>query len=281
MIRLILDDAKPLIELALREDIGKGDITSDSIIPKDKRIEADVIAKESGIVCGLDIIRLVYKTIDPNLVFKKKLKDGEKVRIGQKIINIKGNARSILTGERIVLNFLSALSGTATTTRKYVDKIKKYKTKILDTRKTIPGFRILQKYAVSIGGAVNHRMGLYDMVLIKDNHIETNGGIKSAVESVKKKISKNIKIEVETETLKQVEEALESGADWIMLDNMSVENMKKAVEMIKGKAKIEASGGITLDNLEDVAKVGVDYISIGALTHSFDKIDFSMVVKND
>jgi nicotinate-nucleotide pyrophosphorylase (carboxylating) len=209
----------------------------------------------------------------------KKAKDGEKIRVGQKIAIIKGNARSILSGERLVLNFLSALSGTATTTRRYIEKIRKYKTQILDTRKTIPGFRILQKYAVSVGGAENHRMGLYDMVLIKDNHIETNGGIKSAVEKVRKKIFKNVKIEVEVETLKQVEEALESKADWIMLDNMSTDNMKKAVKMIGKKAKIEASGGITINNLEEVAKTGVDYISVGALTHSFTKIDFSMVIK--
>jgi len=170
---MILEEIKPLIEIALKEDIGKGDITSDNIIPKDKQAEADIIAKENGVVCGLDVIRLVYKTIDPNLIFKKKSKDGEKIRVGQKIASVKGNARSILSGERIVLNFLSALSGTATTTRRYVDKIKKHNTKILDTRKTIPGFRLLQKYAVSVGGAKNHRIGLYDMVLIKDNHIES------------------------------------------------------------------------------------------------------------
>jgi nicotinate-nucleotide pyrophosphorylase (carboxylating) len=276
---MILEDIKPLIELALKEDIGKGDITSDNIIPKDKIIESEIIAKENGIICGLDIIKLVYSMIDSGLIFKKKAKDGEKIRIGQKIASIKGNARSVLRGERIVLNFLSALSGTATTTRKYVDKIKKYNTKILDTRKTIPGFRVLQKYAVSVGGAKNHRMGLYDMVLIKDNHIETNGGIINSVLKIRKKIPKNVKIEVESENLKQVKEALDSGVDWIMLDNMSIENMKKAVKVIDGKTKIEASGGITLDNIEDIAKIGVDYISIGALTHSFTKIDFSMVVK--
>jgi len=185
---MILEEIKPLIRLALKEDIGEGDITSNNIIPKDKTIESEIIAKEEGIVCGLDVIRLVYKTIDPKLVFKKMAKDGEKIRSGQKIASVKGSARNILSGERIVLNFLSALSGTATTARRYVDRIKKYKACVLDTRKTIPGFRILQKYAVKVGGAVNHRMGLYDMVLIKDNHIETNGGIKSAVEEVRKKI---------------------------------------------------------------------------------------------
>jgi nicotinate-nucleotide pyrophosphorylase (carboxylating) len=277
---MILEEIKPLIQLALKEDIGKGDITSNNIIPKDKVLEANIIAKEDGIVCGMDVIRLVYNMIDPKLVFHKKSKDGEKIRVGQKIANVRGSARSILTGERLVLNFLSALSGTATTTRKYVDKIKRYNAKILDTRKTIPGFRILQKYAVRTGGAVNHRMGLYDMVLIKDNHIETNGGIKKAVLDVRKKIPKNVKIEVEAENLEQVKEALESNVDWIMLDNMPAENMKKAVELINSRAKVEASGGITLDNIEDVAKVGVDYISVGALTHSFDRIDFSMVVKN-
>jgi len=276
---MILNEIKPLIDLALKEDIGKGDITTDKIVPKDKKTEAEIIAKEDGIICGLDIIRMVYKTLDPNICFMKKAKDGEKIRVGQKIAVIKGNARSILSGERIVLNFLSALSGTATTTRKYVDRIKRYNTRILDTRKTIPGFRILQKYAVSIGGAKNHRMGLYDMVLIKDNHIETNGGILKSVEGIRKKIPKNIKIEVEAENLNQVKEALEANVDWIMLDNMSIENMKKAIKLINGKAKIEASGGITIDNLEEVAKTGVDYISIGALTHSFNKIDFSMVIK--
>ena len=276
---MILNEIKPLIDLALKEDIGKGDITTDNIIPKDKKSEAEIIAKEDGVVCGLDVVRFVYKTIDPNIYFMKKTKDGEKVRVGQKIAVIKGNARSILSGERIVLNFLSALSGTSTTTRRYVDKIKKYNAKILDTRKTIPGFRILQKYAVSIGGAKNHRMGLYDMVLIKDNHIEANGGIANSVANIRKKIPKNIKIEIEAENLEQVKEALEAKVDWIMLDNMSIEDMKKAIKLINGRTKIEASGGITLDNIEEVAKTGVDYISIGALTHSFNKIDFSMVIK--
>ncbi len=277
---MILEDIKPLIQIALKEDIGKGDITSNSIVPKDKVVESEIIAKEDGIICGLDIVRLVYNTIDSNLIFHKKVKDGEKVRVGQKIASIKGNARSVLSGERLVLNFLSALSGTATTTRRYVDKIKKYPTKVLDTRKTIPGFRILQKYAVSIGGAKNHRMGLYDMVLIKDNHIEANGGIKNSVLKIRENIPKKIKVEIEVEDLDQVKEALEAGVDWIMLDNMSIENMKKAVKLINNKVKVEASGSITLDNIEEVAKVGVDYISIGALTHSFTKIDFSMVVKD-
>ena len=276
---MILEDIKPLIQIALKEDIGKGDITSNNIIPKDKVVESEIIAKEDGIICGLDVIRLVYRMIDSNLVFHKKVKDGEKIRVGQKIASVKGNARSVLSGERLVLNFLSALSGTATTTRKYVDKIKKYDTKILDTRKTIPGFRILQKYAVKVGGALNHRMGLYDMVLIKDNHIETNGGIKNSVLNIREKIPKSVKVEIEVESLEQVKEALEAGVDWIMLDNMSAENMKKAVKLINSKVKVEASGGITLNNIEEVAKVGVDYISIGALTHSFTKIDFSMVIK--
>ena len=278
---MILENIKPIIELALKEDVGKGDITSKYTIPKDKNTEAEIIAKEDGIICGLDIVRLVYNMIDSSLSFKKKVKEGEKIRVGQKVLSVKGNARSILTGERTALNFLSSLSGTATTARRYVDKIRKYDSKILDTRKTIPGFRLLQKYAVSVGGAKNHRMGLYDMVLIKDNHIEASSGIKNAVSAVKGKIPKNIKIEVETENLKQVEEALEAGVDWIMLDNMPVEDMKKAVKLIDSRAKVEASGGITLDNIEEAAKTGVDYISIGALTHSFNKIDFSMEIKND
>jgi len=271
-----MDQIKHLIKLAIEEDIKTGDITSNNIIPKDKQATAVITSKEQGIISGLEIAELTYKEIDKDLSFEKKVEDGNKVDNKEVIAIIKGNARSILSGERIVLNFLSHLSGVSTTTRKYVDKIRNYKTKILDTRKTTPGFRALQKYAVKIGGAENHRQGLYDMVLIKDNHIKVNGSIKQAVQNIKEKIDPKIKIEVETENLQQVKEALETDINMIMLDNMSLEDMKKAVELINNKFKIEASGGITLNNIEEIAKIGVDYISVGSLTHSFKRLDLSM-----
>jgi nicotinate-nucleotide pyrophosphorylase (carboxylating) len=270
---------RELIKLAIEEDIGTGDVTSNNIIPETKQAEAIILAKADGIICGLDIAEEIYKELNKEIKFEKKVKDGDNVKAGDYIALIKGNARAILSGERIVLNLLSHLSGVSTQTRKYVDKIKDYKTKILDTRKTLPGFRKLQKYAVKTGGAENHRIGLYDMVMIKDNHIKVAGSITNAVNAIKDKIPKDMDVEVETETLEEVQEALEAGIDWIMLDNMSIENLKKAIELINGKAKTEASGGVNINNIKEVAATGVDYISIGALTHSVKELDLSMNIK--
>ncbi len=263
-----------IIRLALEEDIGEGDITTEAVIPQDLKARAVLKAEEEGVLCGLRVAELVFRELDPNIEFKPLAKDGDGIKPGQKLAEIEGNARALLTGERVALNFLQRLSGVATTTKKFVEAVKPCKAKILDTRKTTPGLRILEKYAVRCGGGENHRMGLYDMALIKDNHIMLAGSVKNALESARRK-SKG-KVEIEVETLKQLGEALESRPDIIMLDNMPPEDMEKAVSMIKGKAKLEASGGINLSNLERVARTGVDFISIGGLTHSFKSLDITM-----
>lgn len=261
-----------IVDSALKEDIGEGDVTTNAIIPQGLKTQAVLVAEEEGVLCGLGVAELVFRKLDPNLEFEPLLRDGDPVKPGQKLAEIKGNARALLTGERVALNFLQRLSGVATTTKKFVEVAKPYKAKILDTRKTTPGLRALEKYAVRCGGGENHRMGLYDMALIKDNHIMLAGSVKNALEKVKGKG----KVEIEVETLKQLEEALESRPDIIMLDNMSPGDMEKAVSMIKGKAKLEASGGINLSNLEQAARTGVDFISIGGLTHSFKSLDITM-----
>lgn len=264
-----------LIKLAIEEDLGKGDITTNSVIPKDKKATAVIIAKESGVIAGLDIAKTVFKKFDRKIVFKKLVKEGAKVKAGKKIARVKGNARAILSAERIVLNLLSRLSGIATLTNRFVEKVKPYKAKILDTRKTTPGWRYLEKYAVKMGGAKNHRMGLYDMVLIKDNHLKLNKDIKDVVKKTKKTRKR---IEIEVKNLKQLKKALETDADWIMLDNMSLKDIKKTVKLIKNK-KIEVSGGVSLDNVVSIAKTGVDYISVGMITHSAKALNISMNVR--
>ena len=257
------------------EDIGYKDITTDNL-PFDKEVEAYIIAKEEGIIAGLEFAKDVFLLIDPNISFSFSLKDGAYVKKGQEILKIKGNAKSILKGERLSLNILQRLSGIATTTNRYVEKIKDLKTQLLDTRKTTPGFRAFEKYAVTVGGGKNHRFALYDMVMIKDNHIALAGSIKKAVEEIRKRVSPMVKIEVETSNLKDVKEALEAKVDIIMLDNMSIEEMKKAVELINGEALTEASGNITLENIRDVALTGVDFISSGAIIHSSKWLDISL-----
>jgi nicotinate-nucleotide pyrophosphorylase (carboxylating) len=265
-----------LIEMALREDIGTGDITSESTIPDDVVAKAVIKSKDNGIVAGLDVVGEVFRTLDTSIDYKKLVLDGGRITNEQEIAIADGKARSLLTTERTVLNFLQRLSGIATTTSKYVKAISGYHAQIIDTRKTTPGWRALEKYAVRVGGGRNHRFGLYDAVLIKDNHIAVAGSITKAVERARERIPHTMKIEVETETLDQVLEAIESKAEIIMLDNMSLEMMSEAVKLIAGKAIIEASGGIRLDNVIDVAKTGVDLISIGALTNTVISLDISM-----
>lgn len=272
---LEINAARVLIDLALAEDVAGGDITTDNLIPASSRRKAKMVAKADGVVAGLEVAEMVFRSLDKELVWDVKIIDGASANKGDVIVEFEGTYRSLLTGERTALNFLQRMSGIATMSKMYADAVKDYKTEILDTRKTLPGFRLLDKYAVKTGGSSNHRIGLYDMVMIKDNHIEVAGGITQAVNEIRPRISTGIKIEVETCTLEQVQEAIEVGADIIMLDNMDNETMKKAVEMIAGRAKVEASGNMTLERLREVASTGVDYISIGALTHSVQALDIS------
>ena len=267
-----------IIEQALLEDIGTGDITTKSIIPSNLKAKGIIKTSGEGVVAGLGIACLVFKKLDLDVTFQEKIKDGTKVAQGKVLVEITGPARTILKGERVALNFLQRMSGIATITSKFCQKVKDCPVRIVDTRKTTPGLRILEKYAVCMGGGYNHRFGLYDAVLIKDNHIAVAGGIKSAVNSVRKQIPHTVKIEVEVENLSQFQEALEMKVDIIMLDNMNLDTMKEAVKMVKGKVLIEASGGVTLENVRKIAQTGVDLISVGALTHSVKSLDISMEI---
>ncbi|MBW8332203.1 MAG: carboxylating nicotinate-nucleotide diphosphorylase [Prolixibacteraceae bacterium] len=269
-----------LIDLALMDDVGDGDITTDNIVPSETRRKAKMVAKENGVVAGLPIAEMVFRKLDHDLIWKELVEEGAKVKTGDVLVEFEGSYRALLTGERTALNFLQRLSGIATMSAKYADAVKDFQTVILDTRKTLPGFNKLDKYAVKKGGASNHRHGLHDMAMIKDNHIEVAGGIAAAVKAVRSGVEHGIKIEVETTTLAQVQEAIDAKVDIIMLDNMDNETMRKAVELIAGRAKIEASGNMTFERLHDVAATGVDYISIGALTHSVSALDISQRIED-
>ena len=267
------------IKNALEEDIQDGDHSTLSTIPKDLQQKAKLLVKEDCILAGVELAEIIFKQFDKNLKIEVLIKDGESAKVGDIAFYVEGSARSILSTERLVLNCMQRMSGIATLTHDWDSRLLGTKTKLLDTRKTTPNFRICEKWAVAIGGGTNHRYGLYDMIMLKDNHIDYNGSITNAVKMAKdyvKKLKKPLKIEVETRNLEEVEEAIKSGADRIMLDNMDVPTMKKAVQLIKGKAESEASGGITREMLKDVASTGVDFISAGALTHSADNIDLSL-----
>lgn len=264
-----------IITEALTEDIPSGDISTDSIITEDFDSSVELIAKENGIISGLSVFERVF-TILGNVEIKFLKKDGDNVAPGDLVAILKGSTKSLLTGERVALNLLQRMSGVATLTNKYVKALEGTKTKLLDTRKTTPNLRLLEKYSVKVGGGENHRYNLSDGVMLKDNHIAYAGGIKAAVEMARKNNSFVRKIEVETENLDMVKEALEAKADIIMLDNMSKEDMIKAVKLINGRALTECSGNVTLDNIKDCAETGVDYISVGALTHSYKCLDLSM-----
>ena len=269
---LIIDN---IIIAALKEDVSDEDITTNSIIGEHCRSKVDLQAKENGILAGLEVFKRVFTILgDVEIDFYKK--DGDKVVYGDTIGVLTGNTRKLLTGERTALNFLRIMSGISTLTGKYVDALKTTNAKLLDTRKTTPNLRILEKYAVKVGGGTNHRFNLSDGVLIKDNHLGAAGGIKNAVEAVRSSVSFVRKIEVEVENIDMAMEALEAGADIIMLDNMNLQDMTKAVEMINKRALIEASGNIVLETIKDVADTGVDYISVGSLTHAYTSLDLSM-----
>jgi len=267
------------IKQALKEDIGFGDISTDFIEADGKILKATMNFREDGILCGIEIVKKVFEILDKNLNVITFFKDGDKIAKGQDVATIEGNARTILTGERLALNYIQRLSAIATLTAKYQEILKPYKANISETRKTTPNFRIFEKYAVKIGGATPHRFSLCDCVMLKDNHIALCGGVKKAVETVRKHISHTHKIEVEADTLEQVKEALEAKVDIIMLDNMSVETMKKAVELIGENAIIEASGQINMKTLEDIAKTGVDIISTSAITSKAGSLDIGLDIK--
>lgn len=268
-----------IVDRALDEDIKTGDLTTNLLIPEDRMASAFIVAKEDGIIAGLPVAEIVFKKINEDIEFVFLAEDGEKINRGDKLAEIKGSFRAILTGERLALNLLQRMSGIATETSKYVDAIKDLNTKLLDTRKTAPGLRILDKYAVKAGGGTNHRIGLYDMVMIKDNHIEVAGSITRAVENIKKHIRPEIKIEVETKNLDEVREAINAEVDVIMLDNMDNETMQQAVKIIASRCKTEASGNITLARIRSVAETGVDFISVGAVTHSVIALDISLYIE--
>ncbi|RKY89255.1 carboxylating nicotinate-nucleotide diphosphorylase [candidate division KSB1 bacterium] len=270
-----------IIEKALEEDIGKEDVTTRAIFKSKKIAQATVFSKENGILAGIPILQSVFRKVDPELTINPELQDGGKIKKDSKIVSITGNIVSILKGERTALNFLGRLSGIATLTYKFCRKVRKYNVEILDTRKTTPNMRILEKYAVTCGGGKNHRLGLYDMFLIKENHIVGAGNIKRALrmcEEYNKNDNKNLKIEIEVKNLRELEEALQEKAEWIMLDNMNPEDMKKAVSITDHRAKLEASGRVKLNNIEKIAETGVDFISIGCITHSAKSIDFSLLI---
>lgn len=265
-----------IIEGALAEDVNTGDITTLSTVPYDTQIVGRFLAKASGVLCGTSVARMVFSYIDPEIRLDFRFRDGDAVQKGDVIAHISGRAIPVLTGERLALNFMQRMSGIATRTREAVDKVEGFSVRILDTRKTTPGLRMLEKYAVRVGGGYNHRFTLSDGVLIKDNHIQAAGGITQAVRAARDAVPHMLKIEVETETLEQVSEALSAGADIIMLDNMSVELMTQAVKLIDKRALIEASGNMDEKDLREVAGTGVDFISVGALTNSVRPLDISL-----
>ena len=274
-----LDDVllRPLVEAALTEDLGRrGDVTSQATIPADMQAKLEIKARQAGVICGMDLARLSFAMVDPQIEFVAQVADGEWVDAGTVLASVRGNARHLLTAERTALNFMTHLSGIATDTRKIVDSIAEYSAQITCTRKTIPGLRIVQKYAVRCGGGRNHRLGLDDAILIKDNHIAIAGDIKTAIEQAQNFAGHLIPIEVEVDTLAQLAQALDAGVSLVLLDNMSPEILAQAVTMCKGRARTEASGGITPETVQAAAKTGVDFIAMGYLTHSTTALDIGL-----
>jgi len=275
-------EIESLIDLALREDLGEnGDVTSNCILNSDDEGQASIIVKKDGIIAGLPIAEWVFKKVNPGLKVQNRVEEGSKVQRYEEVVRIIGPLTGILTAERTGLNFLQRLSGIATLTAEFVRKVAGTKVRILDTRKTTPGFRVLEKYAVRAGGGGNHRFGLYDMVLIKENHIAAAGGIASAVEQTRENMKKrdlNLKIEVEVRNLSEVEQVLNLAVDRLMLDNMSLQKIREAVKLTNGKVELEVSGGVTLETVREIAETGVNYISVGALTHSASSLDLSLLI---
>lgn len=269
-----------IIDNALAEDIHTGDITTLSVLAKPRRMRARLVAKEAMVLSGIDVARRVFARLDGGIAFTAEFKDGARLEKGDVIARMEGDAASLLQGERVSLNLLQRMSGIATQTAAFVKELEGTGARVVDTRKTTPGLRVLEKYSVRVGGGTNHRTGLYDGVLIKENHIAAAGGIAEAVRAARAYIPHTLKIEVETETLDEVQQALNAGADIIMLDNMSLDQMTEAVKQIDGRALVEASGGVNLKTIRSIALTGVDIISVGALTHSVRATDISMLMED-
>ncbi|MGI5839913.1 MAG: carboxylating nicotinate-nucleotide diphosphorylase [bacterium] len=267
-----------IVRRALVEDVGSGDITTDSIVPVNTFAAATIIAREAGIIAGGDVAKLVFSLVDRRIVYSPLVQDSEEADAGQPVATVEGPGMGILTGERVALNFLQHLSGIATTTARLAAKIKYYNAKITDTRKTTPGLRLLEKYAIRVGGGFNHRRGLYDAVVIKDNHLRLSGGIKQAVALSRENTPHTMRIEVEVNSLAQVEEALDARVDIIMLNSMPPEQIKEVVQKVDGRAIIEVSGDISGDKIVEIAKTGVDYISLDSLTDAFNRLDLVLQI---
>ena len=263
------------VAAALAEDVGSGDVTA-ALTPATSAVRAQVLARQDAVLCGRAWFDTCFRRLDRSVDIGWRIEEGAGVSRGQVVCEVKGNARALLTGERTALNFLQLLSAVATVTRRYVSAVAGTRAKVVDTRKTLPGLRIAEKYAVRVGGGVNHRMGLYDAILLKENHIAAFGGVRPAIEAAAKAASRGIWVQVEVETLDQLRDALEGGSTMILLDNMSTDQMREAVKIAAGRAELEASGGVTLENVRAIAETGVDRISIGALTKDIDAVDFSM-----
>ncbi|MEN6489859.1 MAG: carboxylating nicotinate-nucleotide diphosphorylase [Smithella sp.] len=276
---MISQKIRKIIEAALIEDIGTGDITTGAIVSRELAGKAQALAKDDFVVAGIDLFKEVFFCLDDRTQFSSLAADGQMVKKGDVVAEISGRLFYILQAERVALNIFQRMCGIATLTRKYVEAIQGTKAKILDTRKTMPGLRVIDKMAVSIGGGFNHRMGLYDGVLIKDNHIAAAGSITAAVKAQRNRLAHTLKIEVETKNMSEVQEALDCGVEIIMLDNMALEEMKKAVELISGRALVEASGNVNLQRVAAIAATGVDLISVGELTHSVRAADISLLIK--
>jgi nicotinate-nucleotide pyrophosphorylase (carboxylating) len=276
-----LQNLRIIIHRALEEDLGDGDITTLSTVPAGSVLSGTFIAKESGIIAGLEVVRETMKYLDSRISFSARVSDGKHVSKGTVLATVRGNGRALLMAERTALNFFQRMSGIATTTRTYVDAVRKTKAIVVDTRKTAPGLRLLDKWAVRLGGGQNHRFGLYDMVLIKENHIAAAGGISQAVSQVRAKDKKKRAIEVEVRDLKELRETLELDVDRILLDNMSLKQMREAVRITNGKTELEASGNVSLENVAAVAATGVNVISIGKLTHSVRALDISFLIESE
>ncbi len=284
-----------LIDVALTEDVGVGDVTTAAVVPKGRKGLAEVIARDGGIIAGLEFTQNLFKKLEKELKIGTELQDGQKIKEGEVVLTIEGELEPILRGERVALNFLGRLSGIATQTSRFVERIKGTKSKILDTRKTTPGMRLLEKYAVTVGGGENHRFGLYDMILIKENHLAASGGIEAALRAARLYVDEyegqtkgrhSLKIEVEVKNTEELKEALKFSPDIIMLDNFGVEEIREGVEIARrfeaqeGRApKLEVSGGVNLKNVREIAETGVDFISVGALTHSPKTLDFSLLIR--
>lgn len=275
-----LNQLDQIINLALEEDVGTGDLTTSLLVPGHLNAKAYLESKAEGVIAGLEVAKRVFKKLDSNVRWDQKFYDGDKIKAGDILVYVEGSYQAILTGERTALNFLQRMSGIATVTSKFVEAVKHTKTKILDSRKTVPGLRMLDKYSVKSGGGKNHRMGLYDMILIKENHIRIADSITGAVSQIRTKLKPGIKIEVETTNLYEVKEALNSNADIIMLDNMKTEMIREVVKLIGGRTLTEASGNISLEQVSSIAETGVDFISVGAITHSAKALDIALYIKD-